>query len=352
MSSKYNGSECERIDRGHSDGIIVGTSEIQFKGKAFLVPACKIEGYEVVATGRWLRMATLRDEEWLEDKAIDDPTRFVNALRASGLPADIFAYSGPIDGATIEGPGQIEIDNAAVVQTEDYNAWWESLSKYVRRNVTRSGKKGIEVRIVQFDDDFAAGIKAIYDETPVRQGRKFWHWGKDIGAVKRENASYLDRSEFIGAYYGGQLVGFMKLVYVGNAGHSMQILGLNAHRDKRPVTALIVKAAEICHKKGLKYLVYGKFTYGRKTDDGIVDFKRSLGFERKEFPRYYIPLTWRGRIALKLGAHKGWRGLLPPQIMDPLLKIRTWWLQKKLFAWPGAYLDRSAEADSCPNEKI
>ena len=88
------------------------------------------------------------------------------------------------------------------------------------------------IRLAKLDDDFAAGIKAIYDATPVRQGRQFWHYGKDIDTVKRENGSYLDRSEFLGAYYSGQLVGFMKLVYVGDAARSMQILCLNAHQDK------------------------------------------------------------------------------------------------------------------------
>jgi hypothetical protein len=48
------------------------------------------------------------------------------------------------------------------------------------------------------------------------------------------------------------------------------VVSLNAHQDKHPMTALIVKAAEICHQKGLKHLIYGKFTYGRNTDSGIA----------------------------------------------------------------------------------
>ena len=180
----------------------------------------------------------------------------------------------------------------------------------------------------QWQDDFAAGIKAIYDEAPVRQGRKFWHYGKDLDTVKRENGTYLDRCEFLGAYYSGQLVGFMKFVYVRDAARGMQILCLKAHQDKTPMTALIARAAEICHQKGLKYLTYGKFTYGRKTDSSMAEFKRRLGYEQMEFPRYYVPLSLRGRIALKLGAHRGWLALLPPKLINHLLKIRTWCLQK------------------------
>ena len=259
---------------------------------------------------------------------VADPTKFVNALRASGLPADIFAFSGPIDGTPVEGGGQFEIDNVAVIRTDDYKAWWEGLPQEARKNTRRAVKKGIEIRSAALDNGFAAGIKAIYDEAPIRQGRKFWHYGKDLDTVKQENGTYLDRCEFLGAYYSGQLVGFMKFVYVGDAARIMQILCLNAHQDKRPMIALIAKAAEICHQKGLKYLVYGKFTYGRKTDSSIAEFKRRLGFEQMDFLRYYAPLSLRGRIALKLGAHKGWRALLPPKLINDLLKIRTWWLQK------------------------
>ena len=84
-------------------GVSVQKSEISFKGRSFLVPTCRIEGREVVAVGRWLRIATLKDEEWLEGQPVADPTQFVNALRASGLPADIFAFSGPIDATPVDG---------------------------------------------------------------------------------------------------------------------------------------------------------------------------------------------------------------------------------------------------------
>jgi hypothetical protein len=317
-----------KVSEGHGDGVSIEKSEYRFQGRSRLVPMCRIEGREVVAVGRWLRIATLKDEEWLEGEPVADPTKFVNALRAGGLRADIFAFPGPIDGTHIEGGGQFEIDNVAVIRTDDYKAWWEGLPQEARKNTRRAAKKGIEIRSATLDNGFAAGIKAIYDETPVRQGRKFWHYGKDLDTVKRENGTYLDRCEFFGAYYSGQLVGFMKFVYVGDAARIMQILCLNAHQDKRPIIALIAKAAEVCHQKGLKYLMYGRFTYGRKTDSSIAEFKRRLGFEQMEFRRYYVPLSLRGRIALKLGAHRGWLALLPPNLLNPLRKIRTWWLQK------------------------
>lgn len=83
----------------------VQKSEFRVKGRSFLVPMCRIEGREVIAVGRWLRIATLRDEEWLEGEPVATHTQFVKALRASGLPADIFAFSGPIDATPVHDDG-------------------------------------------------------------------------------------------------------------------------------------------------------------------------------------------------------------------------------------------------------
>jgi hypothetical protein len=321
----------DELDGGRSvpgEDVSNGTSEYRIKGRSYVVPATRIEGHRVIAVGRWLRIATLQDEEWLEGELVADPPRFVDSLRSSGLRADIFAYSGPIDSTSVHPLGRCDHDNVAVIRTDDLKAWWDGLPQEARKNTRRAAKKGIEVKVATFDDVFVSGIKAIYDETPVRQGRMFWHYGKALASVKRDNGTYLDRCEFLGAYLGGELVGFMKLVYVGNAGRIMQILCLNAHQDKRPIVALIARAAEICHAKGMKYLIYGKFTYGRKTDSSIAEFKRRLGFEQKNFPRYYVPLTWRGRMAVGLGAHAGWLAILPPILINLLLDLRSWWLAR------------------------
>jgi len=42
--------------------------------------------------------------------------------------------------------------------------------KYTRRTAI---KKGVSVPVVKFGDEFVKGIKAIYDESPLRQGRRF-----------------------------------------------------------------------------------------------------------------------------------------------------------------------------------
>jgi hypothetical protein len=45
-------------------------------------------------------------------------------------------------------------------------------------------------------------------------------------------------------------------------------------------------------------------------------------------PRYFVPLTWKGRLGLKLGVHRGWRAAVPSWIERALKKLRqvsyTW----------------------------
>jgi hypothetical protein len=307
--------------------------EIRVKGKTFRVPAANVQGRSVVARGTWLKVAATRDEELVEGE-ITNPAEFVTRLKASGLRSDIFTFPQAIDDGTPRFKYPFEMDNVAAADTRDFTAWWEKLPQETRKNARRAAKKGVEVRVATFDDEFVKGIKAIYDESPVRQGMKFWHYGKDFDTVKMENGTYIERSEFIGAYLEGELIGFMKFVYVGRVARIMQILAMGVHHDKRPMNALIAKAAEVCHQKGIAYLIYSQMRFGRKKDSPLAEFKRRNGFEEMLFPRYYVPLTLKGRIALKLDLHLGLLGILPPWLINFLLRLRSEFLgiTQKIFA--------------------
>ncbi len=304
-------------------------SELTIRGRSVPVPMARIDGRDVIVVGRWLRTAMFKDEEWLEGESVENPAQFLERLRASGLRADLLTFTGRLDSPPIDDTRLLrELENAAVIRTNDYKAWWDGLPQEARKNTRRATKKGIEIRSAKFDDALVAGIKVIYDEAAVRQGRPFWHYGKDLETIERENGTYLDRCEFLGAYFSGELVGFMKWVYVDHAARIMQILCLNAHQDKRPMIALIARAAEICHQRGMKYLIYGKFTYGRKTGSSITEFKRRLGFEKLEFSRYYVTLSLQGRFAVRIGAHRGWLEVFPAKLLYVLGKMRSWWLER------------------------
>ncbi|MGH8022531.1 MAG: hypothetical protein ACRED1_03040 [Limisphaerales bacterium] len=299
-----------------------GPAEIRIKGKTTFVPSAVIDGSTVIVTGRWLRTAMVRDEEFLEGELVPRPGAFVEALKKSELKADLFTFLQKPPEATPKFRHHFDWQNYAAVTISTFERWWESLPQETRKNVRRSAKRGVAVKAVPFSDDLARGIHQLCNETPVRQGKPFWHYGKDFETVKREHATYLERSEFLGAYLGDQLIGFIKIVHADRLAHILHILAANAHYDKRPINALISKAVEVCAQKGVRYLIYGQYVYGNKTQSSLVELKRRNGFERLNFPRYHVPLTWKGKIAVALRLYRGAVGLLPRPILKAALMVR------------------------------
>lgn len=56
---------------------------------------------------------------------------------------------------------------------------------------------------------------------------------------------------------------------------------------------------------------------------GLGDFKRHNGFQKKLVPRYYIPLSIKGKVALILGFHKGLTGTIPEKLKDKLVRLKA-----------------------------
>jgi hypothetical protein len=297
--------------------------EVRFSGKTFYVPSAEICSRTVVVTGKWIRTAQIKDEDIVEGVTVEDPESFIAKLRESELKADVFTFAQRPPEITPKYDYQWEWNNWAAIPTTSFKQWWESLPQESRKNVRRAARRGVTVKIVPFDDGLVTGVHRIYNHTPVRDGRVFWHFGKDFETVRRELATYLDRSEFIGAYWNGELIGFVKMVYVDHIAMLMHIISMNEHYDKRPMNALIAKAAEFCEQKGISHLIYGQFIYGNKRRSSLVEFKRRNGFEQVNFPRYYVPLTLSGEVFVRLRLYRGLTGLIPEPILQPLLSLRA-----------------------------
>ena len=298
-------------------------AEVAARGTTVRVPSVVVEGRKVTVTGQLVKVAGIFDEEFVEGELVNDASTFILQLRDSGLRPDIFMFPQKIYETTPKHPYPFDLDNAAVACTTSFDDWWGKLPQESRKNARRAAKRGVIVETAKFDDNLISGIKEIYDEAPVRQGKRFWHYGKNLETIKRENSSYLERSEFIGAYHGDELIGFMKFVYVDRVANMMQILSKASHYDKRPMNALIAKAVEVCHKRGISYLVYSKFAYGNKDNSQLSEFKRRNGFVKINFPRYFIPLTTKGRIFLRFGLQRGVLGILPSNLIDVIWRVRA-----------------------------
>jgi len=190
--------------------------------------------------------------------------------------------------------------------------------------VRKADKKGVKIKLADLNDEFVKGMWNIFNESPIRQGKPFWHYGKNLETLKKEFSRNLYREDILGAYFNDELIGYVMLAYAGKFAMTTQIISMIKYRDKAPNNALLAEAVKICDKKKLPYLVCAMWASGT-----LGKFKRSNGFERIDLPRYYIPLTAKGKIALKLHLHHGYVGLLPERVLKYLINVRSWWYTKK-----------------------
>jgi hypothetical protein len=282
----------------------------------------QLENKKIVISGGFVKIASV-EQEWEED--LENPAEFVDKVKAVGLNADLFTFWQRVPNTEPQYAYHMEWDNMALIPIKDFKYWWEKQTDATARNkIRKAEKKGVIIKEVDYTDHFVRGIMDIYNESPVRQGKPFWHYGKDFETVKKMNGMYLDKSHFIGAYFNDELIGFIKLIYGNNSARTVQILSKVEHRDKAPTNGLVAKAVEICAHKNIGY-----FIYDRWADSSLGDFKRNNGFQKIELPRYYIPLNTKGAIALKLGLHHGVAEILPDSLKSRLKHLRTQWYERK-----------------------
>lgn len=303
---------------------------IHVKGKSIRVPSMCIEDRTVISHGKWIRIASVRDEELLEGDTVAATTSFVSELKRSGLKSDLFTFAQRIPDTVPKHKYHIEWENAAAVPITTYAHWWKEKTEHsIRKAVNRAEKLGVTVREIEFSDELVAAVCPIYNEIPVRQGKAFWHYGKDFETLKAELGDYLGRSVFLGAYLQETLIGFMKITRVGTTGTITQILSMRQHFDKRPNNALIAKALKVCEARGMTHFIYGNYVY-YDPNSTLTEFKRRNGFESVPLPRYFVPLTIKGWIVLKLGLHRNIADIMPKTLFSLLLKIRKRWYELRL----------------------
>jgi hypothetical protein len=143
--------------------------------------------------------------------------------------------------------------------------------------------------------------------------------------------TFLDSSVFLAAYDDDKLIGFIKMTFDDNRTQAaiMHIFSTLTDRDKAPTNALVAHAVRACADRGIPRLVYAKFAYGKKANSSLSDFKERNGFQRVDLPRYYVPLTRWGSVALRLGLHRRMAERLPESVVVKLLEWRSAWFQRK-----------------------
>lgn len=210
-------------------------------------------------------------------------------------------------------------DNVGLLEINSYDAWWANVGKKTRNMVRRAEKSGVKVRVVELTPELAEGIWKIYNETPIRQGRTFSHYGESLQSVT-DNMAMAKKSTFIGTYLEDELVGFIQIIYGDDIAIISQILSFQKYWDKALNNALLAKAVEVCAGNGNRWLMYGRIGNHPSLDK----FKESNGFIKYSIFRYYVPLTWRGKLAIKLGLHRELKDAMPGPLKGPLIPVFNW----------------------------
>jgi len=289
----------------------------------------EVSGKEIRINGSLIRIGFIDGEGY---QFLEDPEMALEDLRKSGTRIDLFTFIQRLSDTSPRYSYPMEWDNMAALSVSTFDDWMtKQIDFKVRNKVRKAAKNGVVVQEVHYDDGFVRGISAIYNESPIRQGKPFWHYGKDLETVRKMNATFMDRSIFIGAFFEGNLIGFVKLVFDEDRSQAglMQIVSMMGHQDKAPTNALIAHAVRSCAERGISYLWYANMSYGKKQADGLADFKRHNGFRKIDLPRYYVPLTIAGRMALRVGLHRSMLDWVPEPVIAKYRRIRSLWHQKK-----------------------
>src|SRR5215510_3676341 len=140
-------------------------------------------GKEIIVQGQLVRIARLAHERF---EFLENPEAALMHLRQVGNGIDLFTFMQKLPHTSPEYSYPTEWDNVAALPVSTFEHWWtRQIDGKTRNMVRRAEKKGIVVREIPFDDALVCGIWEIYNECPVRQGRLFPHYGKDVDTVHK-----------------------------------------------------------------------------------------------------------------------------------------------------------------------
>jgi GNAT superfamily N-acetyltransferase len=256
--------------------------------------------------------------EWTED---------VNAqfyIQISQGKADIFTFWNRLpDKPVLPGiRGKREFDNIAALPIVNVEYWRTSqVSRKVRNIIRKAVKSGIKIEQTVPGEEFYKALYSLYHGISFRQNKPFGHQHDSLEKIKSDfEKSRHSPFHILGAYDGKKLVGVLLLL----SSKETLCFGLFTIADeyqKKGVPSLFMeKAVESAYNMKKQFLVYSHYRTDRETSfDSLRDFKRRCGFREMKVIRYYVPLTFKGKLALFLRLHKGKWALMPQFLKDIIL---------------------------------
>ena len=284
-----------------------------------------VHGADIQIEGRLIRIARLEREKY---EALTDPESVLEGLRNSGIRIDLFTFIQALPETQPKYAYPMEWDNLAVLPVSTFDEWYKHQIRFPPRGrIRQAEKKGVTVREMPFDDSLVKGIWEIYNESPICQGKRSRHYGSDLETVRKKEATFPDKSAFVGAFLEGEMIGFLRMVVdePRKQARLIEFMSMVRHRDKCASNALIAQSVRSCAERGVRCLIYERFAYGKKAADGLSQFKEVNGFGRVDIPRYYVPLTDLGSFAFRVGLHRNLADHLPVTFADRIRQARSAW---------------------------
>ena len=282
-----------------------------------------------VSLQKQLGVAIAKDPDEYEKDIVPSP-EFLAELKKKG--ADVFSFVER--GWCFKMPNsrsewKPSEDNVALLTIDSYRSWLRGIIRKTHHNpVKRALKKGVTVVQAEAGDVLFEAIWRIYNETPVRQDRAFTHYGLTLEAVRNifVNEAKNPGAFFVAACFEGSIVGFMQVNVHGETAVIRQILSLMKYWKKSINKAMIAKTVEVCSSRGVRWLVYARIGNHPSLDK----FKEENGFVRFDVRRFYVPLSRKGKVAMRIGLHRDLKDSMPSFAKKIAIPLYNWNSKRKL----------------------
>ena len=131
------------------------TEIIYHRGRTVQVNGIRVGEKRLVVLGKLLTIARLQDEWYGE---IGNPETIIAALKACEPRPDIFSFWQRLPDTSPIYPYYNEPEALSAIPLQTFKHWWEKQIKTdTRKKIKRPEKRGIEIKVVQLDDDFVRG---------------------------------------------------------------------------------------------------------------------------------------------------------------------------------------------------
>jgi hypothetical protein len=244
---------------------------------------------------RWFYKIAQYFEPYEHTRDIWPDNELLNTLRAKRV--DLFSF---IQRSFLEPSAWRELgfyscpETIGLLRIQGFDAWLKSLPGR-ERTVVRKAERTLKTHVVDVDEEFVQSAYGVYNETPIRQRRRYSGFGMTVDDI-RLKFSNLQTSEVIGTYLDNKLIGLMWVELGDQVAAMMSFISLISQRNKNPNNALIAEGVRLCDEKGYHYLTYGNMGY----NPGLDFFKKNNGFKRVAVPRYFVPLSYKGQLAVQM----------------------------------------------------